>query len=264
MIATPEALFSERMNIQPASGRYPSAQIDQCRSLVARRYVEVGYVTESDLDINGHLSEDVDPYVEDSEYFWKANEDGKLVATLRVIHPSEKNPFLPIEKSFPLFLDSHMELKKTYSAEPSSVVEISALAKAEEFDKFAALDMYKAVWQHAKQTDLKLCAMSADEKLYKMLSETFGDSISQAGSPTEMMGSLTVPALLYPDKCAEAVAKIYHERFNTGKYIAASAYKSLIGYLIEGLGAEHMSQDEIIAFESIGLSPTIVSLTKYI
>jgi hypothetical protein len=240
---------------QPHSGRLPSPFIDQCRRLVASRYIDRGYVDENMIDENGFLDSSIDPYVARSEYFWKTDEDGEVIATLRVIHPHQFSPegSLPIEQSFELYDIQALQLKDVLQSDPTRVGEISALAKNAKVDTFAALDMYREIWQYAKRTDMKLCAISADAGLYKMLKSAFGDAIVQAGETTKMMGSLTTPCFLYPSECPQAMVDIYNETLEAQGIEKAEEFKGLITYLREGLENEYFTDEEAKALKTIGI-----------
>lgn len=242
-------------DVQPHSGKLASPYIDQCRRLVADRYIERGYVDEGMIDENGFLDTSIDPYVDRSEYFWKTDDEGHVIATLRVIHPHHFSPegSLPIEQSFELYDIQSLQLKDVLQSDPTRVGEISALAKDAKVDTFAALDMYREIWQYAKRTDMKLCAISADAGLYKMLKSAFGDAIVQAGDSTEMMGSLTTPCFLYPSECAQAMVDIYRSTLEEQGLEKAEEYKGLILYLREGLEKDFFTDNETKALRSIGI-----------
>jgi hypothetical protein len=87
-----------------------------------------------------------------------------------------------------------------------------------------------------------------------MLRTAFGDAIIPAGEPTEMMGSLTVPCFLYPDRCAEAMAEIYAVTLQKDGEPAAAEYRGLIDYLRDGLEPEFFATYELDALEAIGIS----------
>lgn len=245
--------FVQDPNKQPHRGLIESEIVDNCRRLVAKRYLEVKYIQEDQLNIKGHLSADIDPYVDESEYFWKTNEKGEIDATLRIIHmPADSHSLLPIESSFDLFPEAREELLRMRAIDPSRVVEISALAKEKGVDRFATLEMYKTVWQHAKRTGLELCAISADARLHEDLKASFGTAVVQAGEPTEMLGSLTVPSLLYPSQCAEAMAAIYKKKELEEGDVAAIGYRQIIDYLREGLETEYFSTSELDELRAIG------------
>lgn len=239
--------------MQPHWGGRPSSAVADCRRLVARRYLEVGFVAENEL-VDGFVSPTLDPYVDRSEYFWKKDKNGKVIATFRMIHANylAGELDLPIDKEFALFDVQRQILHEAFAANPESAVEISALAKEKGVGHEATLDMYKGVWQHAKRLGLSVCAISADEKLHETLKAYFGDAIEEAGEPTEMMGSRTVPSLLYPDRCAEAVAAIYRDWLDKDEEMA-HGHRAIIGYIIDGLENKYLSQVEIDAFASMRL-----------
>lgn len=240
--------------IQPHWGGKPSSAVAECRRLVARRYREVGFITEEEL-VDSFVSPVLDPYVDRSEYFWKKDDRGEVIATFRMIHANylAGELDLPIDKEFELFSSQRQVLHEAFAADPESVVEISALAKEKGVGHEATLDMYKGVWQHAKRLKLSVCAISADGRLCTILEDLFGDAVEQAGAPAEMMGSMTIPLLLYPDRCAEAVSAIYKTKRDQDEE-AARVYREVIGYIIQGLQEQYLSPSEIDAFASMGLT----------
>lgn len=242
-------------DVQPHVGYRPSTQVDAARQLVARRYLDSGYVTEQDIDKNGHLSKDVDPYVSYSDYFWQVDSSGSVIATLRVIHPSRfiNGEKLPIESSFELHEEQRQIIEAVRQQDPASLFEISALAKEKGVDTFATIDMYKTIWQFAKRKNIAICAISADHRLHGLLKEMFGSSIVEAGEPATMMGSLTVPSMLYPDRCASAMVEIYQHKLEESGEDAARDCYNLMEYLREGLPSEFFSQEERSVLSTIGM-----------
>ena len=241
--------------IQPVNGNGSFWQINDCRRLVAQRYLDSGYIKDSDIDSEGLMSEEADPYVNHSKYFWSEDESGEITATLRMITIPDNDDkwLLPIERELNLFDDKREVLSRQKQESPSSVVEISALAKKKGSSSDAVLDMYKNVWQYAKRNKIQLCAISADAKLDEVLTGVFGGAISRAGEQGYYMGSTTVPSLLEPDSCAGAMADIYQSILSNNGADAASGYRLLVDYLRDGLEPEYFTDKEKQALETMGV-----------
>lgn len=241
-------VLQETIIEQPVWGSVPSEKVDECRRLVAERYRERGYVGEGDIE-DGMLARSVDPYVNESEYFWTADDKGSVTSTVRMIHPASADTLLPIEKEFSLYDIQRQVLLNQKRTDPKKVVEISALArkKGTKFDG-ATYEMYKTIWQHAKRHGIVVCAISSDEFLDKLLVEMFGSAIERAGEPAVYLGSTTIPSVLSPDNCAAGMAEIYRSKSGDD----AKAYIELIEYFMDGLNVEYFSDEEKRTLRAIG------------
>lgn len=248
--------FDGRNRPQPVSGALSSREVDECRRLVASRYVDEGYVLQSELDENGFIDQSIDPYTNHSEYFWTLGEDERVEATVRIIrHPMDDDEWVfPLQKSFNLDAEHHNAINEFCRDYPERVVEISALAERKNANKFAAFDMFKRIWQHAKRSNYSVCLVSADERLDKKLKSLFGASIPQAGESKFVLGSMTVPSVLLPDECILATRDIYRKLLIEQDADAAEAYRQVIGYLVEGLEPQHFSDTERYHLVEMGIN----------
>lgn len=234
--------------IQPQSGGSGSPRIDECRRLVAQRYYGEGYISKDDIDPGtGFMVDAVDPYYSHSEYFWTLDHENRVEATIRVItypyHEGGEWRF-PLQKAFDLTPYSQQYIDAFAALNPESIVEVSGLAERKQANEYASLDMYRRFWQHAKRSGYNLCLISADERLDKKLSTLFGSAIQQVGDSKMMMGSLTVPSILMPGNCVEAMSDIYEEKLLQESEQAAADYRSLFSYLIDGLEPTYFSDQE--------------------
>lgn len=233
---------------QPQTVASGSSRIAECRRLVARRYYDEKYIAKDDIDgETGFMVESVDPYYSHSEYFWTLDEKNEVEATIRVItYPYNDDPQwqFPLQKAFNLYPEAQQYINNFSQTHPESIVEVSGLAERKSANEFAALDMYRRFWQHAKRSNYSLCLISADERLDKKLSTLFGKAICQVGDSEFMMGSQTVPSILFPHDCVEAMSDIYIEKMQTEGQRAADSYRDVFLYLIDGLEPGYFSDEE--------------------
>tara|TARA_B100001245_G_scaffold116832_1_gene85762 strand:- start:7019 stop:7810 length:792 start_codon:yes stop_codon:yes gene_type:complete len=243
--------------VQQFSGDTPSLHLDECRKLVAERYLQEGYITDAQIDLaDGAINRRTDPYVEQSEYFGVYDQDGVIEATARLIKVSEhpEDWVFPLEKEFHLYPQFSTLIEETRRKDPRSIVEISALAKKEHVDHLTSLEVYRYIWQHAKRTGYNICLISADIRLGNKMSAMFGEAIVQVGEPSYVLGSMTVPLILQTNKCAEAMKDVYLETVAQYSESDAEVYKELINYLRDGLEAEYFDAAEKRQLADIGIT----------
>lgn len=245
-------------DLQPVLGTVSSVHVEQCRRLVANRYLGEGYINQNDIDpTTGIMNSEADPYHDYSEYFWSLDGQGEVSATIRLIlHPTDvvARWEFPMQKQFDVEPDYRVFIEETILAEPRSVVEISALAERKDADEFAALDMYRRMWQHAVRSGYDVCLISADERLYAKISILFGAALAQVGDSKMVMGSQTVPAVLLPRECARAMADIYNDKLSHEGDSAAEGYRSLVLYLMDGLEPDYYNDLERKHLAGIGIA----------
>lgn len=244
---------------QPVKGSEGGPWVDACRRLVANRYLKEGYVTPDQITPDGFINEDVDPYVEASDYFFSATTREfvapKVVATSRQIYipdiaPPEEWRF-PVEKEFKL-TDQAKEVIQTVKLNtPHSIREVSALAKEDETVQWKAVgELYRNMWQHSRQEDHELWVLAADENLAITLNYLFGQALVPAGEAREYMGSMTEPYLLFPKVCATAMAVRYEEERDKSE-LDAKKYKRIAGYICDGLDRSSLTTEEQAALDYI-------------
>lgn len=242
---------------QPQSGNSTSPRIVECRKLVASRYLDEGYINQGELDSDtGCISDTVDPYYRHSEYFWTLNDQNEVEATIRVInfpHGVKDEWQYPMQRDFEIEPAYQDYIDHYSSTQPEAVVEVSGLAERKFADELASLDMYRRFWQHAKRSNYSICLISADERLDKKLTALFGSGVRQVGESRFVMGSNTVPSILFPDKCVEAMSDIYADKIDKEGQHAAEEYLGLFKYLIDGLEAEYFSTEELLHMHRMGL-----------
>lgn len=246
---------NQNPNVQPHFGGLPSQKIDACRKLVADRYKQMKYIDDDNINPDGHLDGETDGYVDASHYFWIDDAEGQVAATFRLIR-TDGARVLPIETSFSRLEDEAAEfIALQRRSQPESIVEISALAKRKGMHGINPFDIYKSMWQYARRENIDVCAMSADAKLYGILKELFGPAIEQIGEPEEVMGSKTVPALLYPKQCAQAVYTVW-QKLDTAK--ARAEYAGVVAYLKQGLDDSFYTATELVRLQEIHNSQNFV------
>ena len=214
----------------------------------ASRYNDEHYISKDDIDdVTGFMNDEIDPYYGNSEYFWTLDGEGRVEATIRVItyphHEGEGWEF-PLQKAFELDDEVRQYIEDFSATSPERIIEISGLAERYRANELASLDMYRRFWQHSKRSGYDLCLISADERLDKKLSTLFGDAIRQVGESKFMMGSQTVPSILLPNSCVQAMSDIYVDKLEKEGQQAADMYRAVFRYLIDGLEPTYFSDEE--------------------
>lgn len=234
--------------VQPAKGGMHSPRVAECRRLVANRYLDEGYIGASDVDSEtGYINQTIDPYYSHSEYFWTLDENDAVQSTIRVInHPLYQDDEwrFPLQREFDIDPVSQEYIDYFNKHDPELVVEVSGLAERRGADQYAAFDLYRRFWQHAKRSDYAVCLISADERLHKKLVALFGDAIHQVGDSRYVMGSDTVPSILSPGQCIKAMCDVYEQKLLEEGPQAADAYRAVFEYLINGLEPRYFTNDE--------------------
>lgn len=175
---------------------------------------------------------------------------------MRIIrHPMNDDTWVfPLQKSFHLDAEHLSAINEFCRDYPERVVEISALAERRNANQYAAFDMFKRIWQHAKRSNYSVCLVSADERLDEKLKSLFGASIPQAGESKFVLGSMTVPSVLLPDECILATRDIYRKLQAKKDANDAEVYRQVIGYLVEGLEPQFFSDTERYHLLEMGIS----------
>ena len=243
---------------QPVSGSSSSQRVGECRRLVARRYLDEKYISPDEVDPStGFMNANIDPYAGHSEYFWTLNDSHEVEATIRVIkHPSgiTKGWRFPLQREFSIEDETQEYIDYFNHFHPESIIEISGLAEQKNADEFASLDMYRRFWQHAKRSNYNVCLVSADERLDKKLNVMFGQAIRQVGDSKFVMGSQTVPSLLFPDQCVKAMSDIYQNKLEQEGERSAASYKALFMYLTDGLEIDYFTNEEKFYIHRMGIN----------
>ncbi len=177
--------------------------------LHAKVYLERKFIEEHHLTEDGRISIDSDPYQEHADYFIVnhiADGNSEVVATARqiTVHSQKGHMSFPTIEKLPLYPKDLAAIK---SLDPLNCVEISGLAKHRGHSSYAALLLYRAMWQHSVRSGHQLWLMACDAQVYSQLKFMFGDALTQIGEPTVYMGSEVIPAALEVHQSLGAIMK---------------------------------------------------------
>lgn len=191
---------------------HTAEKIDNARKLHADVYQKWGYVDPEDVDENGHLIFERDPYAGRSRYFLverqgnSEDRDSSLsvpVAGGRQIE-AENNSF----DSFQFFKNTGIgpeELDVLKDLFPEECVEVSALVKAKGEKPISVLHLYREMLDYSQEANHKLWLMVINVGFYEKLQLLFGDTVQQVGEPAKLdhLNMTVVPAVLDPRTALE-------------------------------------------------------------
>ena len=214
--------------------------ITKARRLHARVYLESGYIEPHHVDGEGHIKREYDPYHEHSTYFVVIEEnDGKqvVVAVARQIMGSE----LAEHASLPTL--SKLQIKPAVKREiekmPSGMcVEISALSKVKGYTSYAALMLYREMWQYSIRHSHQLWIMACDARAFDRLKFLFGDTLINIGEKTFYMGSDVIPAALDVQRSLTVIQKYAHGINPIRRHL----YAKLVKFFLDGLSESDINR----------------------
>ena len=182
--------------------------LKQAKLLHAEVYLQRNFITADQLDRNGHLSVDHDPYQNHADYFVVSHAvDGELtvVATARQIKVNGEagHASFPTISKLKLYAQNKAMIERV---DPADCVEISALAKKRGHSSFATLMLYRQMWHHSLREHHVLWLMACDEAVFTQLKDLFGDALTQIGPKAFYMGSWVVPAALEVNSTLRAIS----------------------------------------------------------
>lgn len=185
-----------------------AVEIRQARRLHARVYRERGYITVDQVDPDGVLGADADPWSEHATYF-AVSRGGSIVATARQIRT-------PQIHQLPTLTAADHDLPQTravLACAPGQVVEISALARAEGSDRHDAVALYSAMWDHSVRSGQRAWVMSVDLHLFRQLQRTIcGDAIRPVGPRWKHMGGDLVTSAMFLDETSREQRRLARTR----------------------------------------------------
>jgi hypothetical protein len=175
--------------------------VRHAQRLHADVYLRRGFVQPGDIDEDGRLTLLADPHQEHAEYFVVLGSDdpSDVRAVSRQIRMSAHKGFA----SFPMLDLAQIDkrhLAMIQQHDPSSCVEISALAKQSGESPMLPLVLYRAMLHRSFEIDDKIWLMACDVRLFQRLKVLFGPAIVQVGKVTPYYGGDVVPAMLKLDE----------------------------------------------------------------
>ncbi|MBL8159105.1 hypothetical protein JNJ66_01475 [Candidatus Saccharibacteria bacterium] len=246
-----------RPPLQPVTTENSPEIVLECGRLVAERYLRKGFIGPDDIDDDGRISRDADPDRDNSHYFFHVDEaTGEIVATTRQIYiPEGAEPAewqFPLERDFDLMPDAQSLIEAIKVAEPRAVVEISGLAKKNGQNFAAVLSLYRESWQFSRYAGHKVCVMRSERGLTENLQAMFGEGIIRAGERKRYEGGVSDPMLLFPDRCAGAMADNYRRLVEEKGEEAAEGYLDLVRFFLEDMDTSFLSDEEVAELTDIG------------
>jgi N-acyl amino acid synthase FeeM len=229
--------------------------ISSARRLVARRYLDEGYVKPADIGGAGVLTEWADPYHDDSAYFVAVDPaSGEVVATIRQIH---FNPGLGLG-SFPFF--AHLELwDETWflAAEDGAAkhfVELSGLAKEPWVESGAANRLYREMWIRSFSQGHEYWLIATHPRFARWLKGLFMTSVREAGPVIQYMGSETSPLLMSVSQALDGVCERY---FSTTSERVRARCRATAAYFLDGVDGTNFTPAQVARFTDMGLEVSL-------
>ena len=238
--------------------------IRAARELTTREYLKKGYISQADIGQEGVISEEFDPYIEDSYYYVVMDDDGKVAATTRkiVFNPDKQ------ERSFPVWAHKN-KLYPEYVDEIEAIgldrcVEISALAKDKlrDTNKTATLELYRSLYQDAISlesptgVDEKAFLMALNPALYEQFKSIFGGGLERIGPNLDYPGEEVVPAIL---RTVEGSVGVINEAGRPDND-SAEAQSFVVRYMLEGCSADTLDPMVLDALEQNGFDDVLEKL----
>lgn len=241
--------------------------IHLARQLTARSYLKSGFVNLDDIDSDGVIVPEADPYVDSSDYYIVANKDSQIVATTRKIRFTKTKG----EDSFPVWRHKAV-FDQDAVAEIESIglkncVEISALSKESELDtdKMAALRLYRSIVHDALiknsakgGSNEQVFLMASSPRLHTQLTALFDGGIRQIGPPLDYPGEEVIPATFHPE---EGMVKVI-EASNDPANPQADLHKFVADFILDGLSAEEAGPRITNALNENALVNTLANLAE--
>jgi hypothetical protein len=226
----------------------------KARQLMADVYLKRDFVTDSEINHLGVLSEESDPYASHSTYYVVVPKNQKTVlATVRIINFDPRKG----ESSFPVLrykkdFDSRA-LAVLASAGTDNLVEVSALARDKDLaaSGTAALMLYKRIFIDAcyeDQNGKKSLIMACNPMLYKAFGLLFGESFMRLGPDLPYPGQPASPAILRAEDAAVNIAKASRDKKNPYRGVQEGVVK----YFGAGADASLMSDEILSALDTYG------------
>jgi N-acyl-L-homoserine lactone synthetase len=214
----------------------------EAKRLHASTYLVRGYVAGHEIDPDGFISLQADPYGAHARYFSvvRTSPEGKreVVAAARLI---EAHLDLGYD-SFQTWREQDLtpDAKARISAFfPDECAEVSALVKSSGVSTQAVLLLYRALWQYSLINGQKLWIMSCDESLLKRLMWLFGPAIQSIGEPVYFKGHTIVPIII---NIPQSLGEIMRQR--KGPLMARGLRRDVARFFLHALPSEVLSPSQ--------------------
>lgn len=220
------------------------------RRLMAREYVRRKFITSDQLNENGVVGNEDDPYHNDAKYFVLRNDEGACVATLRTLHYSpekdrESFPVLKYESVlYPEFRD------EIYEIGLENIIEVSALVRDKDLDTegTAAIELYKKLfldsWSDFGGKD-KCLIMACNPVLFDMFKVLFDGSMMRIGPDLPYPGQEAVPTMFKLNEGAINLIECSRRADNNYRTV----HQKVVEYFLAGTQASSFHPDIMEALE---------------
>jgi hypothetical protein len=183
--------------------------IEKAQQLHASVYLSRGFINPEDINEDGRIHHGADVHQAHSYYFVVALEGKKgtqIIATIRQIEATTQKGMasFPILEKVVVHEWVEKELK---GVSPSTVVEISGLAKRRGASSAAVLLLYREMWYRSLRDGHSLWLMACDTRLYERLVVLFEGAIFQIGDLAKYQGGDVIPALCRPFEVVPALLR---------------------------------------------------------
>jgi hypothetical protein len=245
-----EALPAEPTDAQLLFGHTDDRKlIEAARRLVARRYLEQGYIAVSDINDSGMMTPEVDPYHSTSTYFVAVDGGRNVVATIRQV---EYSPVRDME-SFPFC--AHLDLyEKSWrllrTAGARDWVELSGLAKEPWIDTEVANRLYREMWARSFARGHQFWLIATHPLFARWLRGLFMTSVVKAGDPMQYLGSMTQPLIMHVSTALDGVCERY---FNSSSPRIRRRCQATVEYFLDGIDAANFSPQQVRRFADMGV-----------
>lgn len=228
-------------------------EVRAARALVARVYVQEGYLEPSDLLDDGVPREDVDPYYSHSVYFGVSHSPtmDPLIAVSRIVlHHEDKG-----RDSFPMLagmtLDDEFE-QTTAAADLRSWAEVGAMAKVPGTTVQAPNLLYRHMWHWAVRDGHATWLFAADQRVSRTLQNLFGEEVTLVGPRQHFMGSPTDPMVMHPPTSADWIAKEAAASWDDDSMVA-QLVRLALAFFLEGLEPTYFTDEQLDRFAAGGV-----------
>lgn len=178
--------------------------LEESRRLTASVYLARGFVSQDQVNSQGLIADEYDPYVKHSTYYATTSSDKQQIsATLRLINynPEAGKRSFPMISEFEDCIEPEFK-DKLEKIGYSNIHEISALARDRDLDSagVSAMQLYRTMFLDAWSdkgidADKSTFIMACNPKLADRLKLLFGESMQVMGSNMPYTGQEAVPLM---------------------------------------------------------------------
>lgn len=228
-------------------------EIRAARALVARVYVQEGYLEASALTDAGVPYDEIDPYYKHSIYFGVSHQpsmDPLIAASRIVLHDSNKG-----RDSFPMLTGMELDDDFTRSVQVADLTgwaEVGSMAKVPGATVQAPNLLYRHMWHRAVRDGHATWLFAADQRVSRTLQNLFGAEVTQVGPRQHFMGSPTDPMVMYPLTSADWIAD--QAAASSGdESLVAQLVRLALAFFLEGLEPDHFTESQLDRFAAGGV-----------